>query len=146
MRKLILKSSLILILYTLVNLYFAVFNWKIFSVRLNVDFGFTIWEIPPFVILFLTGFLLIAILSWVNYNIRLRKMILDLEQGLEIGKLKDKFIDKQFRNLLFDENNLTVLSEKLGIRDIKDNTEVLSKQVSELSQKITTDKPETQGS
>ena len=146
MRKLILKSSLILILYTLVNLYFAVFNWKIFSVRLNVDFGFTIWEIPPFVILFLTGFLLIAILSWVNYNIRLRKMILDLEQGLEIGKLKDKFIDKQFRNLLFDENNLTVLSEKLGIREIKDNTEVLSKQFIELSQKITTDKPETQGS
>jgi len=146
MRKLILKSSLILILYTLVNLYFAVFNWKIFSVRLNVDFGFTIWEIPPFVILFLTGFLLIAILSWVNYNIRLRKMILDLEQGLEIGKLKDKFIDKQFRNLLFDENNLTVLSEKLGIREIKDNTEVLSKQFIELSQKITTDKPKSQDS
>jgi hypothetical protein len=143
MRKLILKSSIILLLYTLANFYFAVFNWRIFIVKINVDLGFTVLEIPPFVVLFLTGFILIAILSWVNYNIRLRKMILDLEQGVELGKLKDKLIDKQFRNLLYEENTLTFLTDKLGIRELKSRTEELSRQISQLSQKIPTEKPKS---
>jgi hypothetical protein len=146
MRRLIFKSSIILLLYTLVNLYFAVFNWRIFTVKLNVDLGFAVVEIPPFVLLFLAGFLLIAVISWINYNLRLRKMILDLEQGAAIGKLKDKLIDKQFRELLYDENTLTVLSEKLGIREVKSKTEVLSRQITELSQKISEQKPKPEGS
>jgi hypothetical protein len=140
MKKIIIKSSIILLFYTLINVYFAVFNWKIFSVKLNVDLGFAVLEIPPFVILFLAGFILIAIISWINYSLRLRKLIHGLEQGAEIGKLKNKLIEKQLRDLLFDEKTLTILSEKLGIRDVQSKTEVLARQITELSQKIPAEK------
>ena len=135
MRRLFIKSTLLLLLYTLVNLYFAAFNWKIFSVKLNIDLGFTIVEFPPFIALFLAGFLLIGILSWINYTIRVRKLILDLEQGVEIGRLKDRLMDKKIRNLVFDENTLKILKEKMGIKELFEKTEELTRLVSELGQK-----------
>lgn len=119
------RSSIVLALYTLVNLYFAVFNWRVFTARLNIDLGFAVLEIPPFVTLFLAGFVLIGILSWINYNIRLRKMILDLEQGVEIGKLKNRLVDRQFRDLLYDGKTLTVLKDRLGIQDLQSNLQDL---------------------
>jgi hypothetical protein len=126
--------------YTLVNVYFAVFNWKIFSVKLNVNLGFAVLEIPPFIILFLAGFILITILSWINYNLRLRKLIHGLEQGAEIGKLKNSLIEKQLRDLLFDEKTLMVLSDKLGIREVQSKTEVLAGQITDMSRKIPAEK------
>jgi len=119
MRRLLLKSSTVFILYTLINLYFAIFNWKIFTVKLNIELGFAVIELPPFITLFLTGLILIGILSWMNYIIRLRKLIIDLEQGVEIGKLKDKLMDRKIRSLVFDENTLMVLREKLGIAELE---------------------------
>jgi hypothetical protein len=130
MRRILIKSILILILYTLVNLYFAVFNWKIFTVKLNTDLGFAVVEFPPFIILFLLGLILIGIHSWMNYVLRLRKMIVDLEQGMEIGRLKDKLFSNKFRNFIFDENNLKILKEKLGISELEKRQEDLIKMVS----------------
>ncbi len=141
MKKIILKSSIILLLYTLVNLYFALFNWKIFSVQLNVNMGFAVLKFPPILMLFLAGFILIAILSWINYNLRLRKLIRGLEQGAEIGKLKDKILDKQFRELLFDDKTLTVLSEKLGLNEIRNKIKDIIRMIAEMSQNSTKKTP-----
>ena len=124
-----------MILFVLANLYFAVFNWQIFIVKLNVNLGFGIVELPLFVVLFLFGFIIAGILSWSNYYIRLRKMIYNLEHGVEIGRLKDRASSNMMKNLIFEENNLILLKEKLGITEIIKKQEELQVLLSDMKQK-----------
>jgi hypothetical protein len=133
-KKVIFKSTFWLILFILANLYFAVFNWQIFTVKLNINFGFAVAEIPVFIVLFLLGFIFLGILSWANYNIRLQKMIYELEQGVEIGRLKDKLDNKKIQKLIFEENNLKLLNEKLGVGEILKKQEEIMRLVSGLKE------------
>ena len=135
MKRILLKSTLLLILFILANLYFAVFNWKIFTVKLNINLGFGTAEFPPFIVLFLIGFVLLGIMSWANYNIRLRKMIYDLEHGVEMGKMKDRLDGNRIRKLILEDDNLTVLREKLGIREIQKKQEEIAKILADLKGK-----------
>jgi len=136
-KKVLLKSTILLILYTLAYLYFAVFNWQIFIVKLNINLGFGVVEFPPFIVLFLLGFIIIGILSWTNYNIRLRKMIYELEHGVEMGKIKDKLVSTKVREYLLEEKNLDLLKDKMGIREIQKKQEELTKLITDIK-----DKPE----
>ena len=135
MKKVLLKSTILLILYTLAYLYFAVFNWQIFIVKLNVNLGFGVVEFPPFIVLFLLGFIIIGILSWTNYNIRLRKMIYELEHGVEMGKIKDKLVNTKVREYLLEEKNLDLLKDKMGIKEIQKKQEELMKLIDDLKSK-----------
>ncbi len=137
MKKVLLKSTILLILYTLAYLYFAIFNWQIFIVKLNINLGFGVVEFPPFIVLFLLGFIIIGILSWTNYNIRLRKMIYELEHGVEMGKIKDKLVSTKVREYLLEEKNLDLLKDKMGIREIQKKQEELTKLITDIK-----DKPE----
>jgi len=134
-KKVLLKSTILLILFTLAYLYFAVFNWHIFIVKLNIDLGFGVVEFPPFVVLFLLGFIIIGILSWTNYNIRLRKMIYELEHGLEMGKIKDKLVHTSVREYLLEEKNLDLLKDKMGVKEIQKKQEELMKLIDDLKSK-----------
>jgi len=134
-KKVLLKSTILLILYTLAYLYFAVFNWQIFIVKLNVNLGFGVVEFPPFIVLFLLGFIIIGILSWTNYNIRLRKMIYELEHGVEMGKIKDKLVNTKVREYLLEEKNLDLLKDKMGIKEIQKKQEELMKLIDDLKSK-----------
>jgi len=136
-KKVLLKSTILLILYTLAYLYFAIFNWQIFIVKLNINLGFGVVEFPPFIVLFLLGFIIIGILSWTNYNIRLRKMIYELEHGVEMGKIKDKLVSTKVREYLLEEKNLDLLKDKMGIREIQKKQEELTKLITDIK-----DKPE----
>jgi hypothetical protein len=138
MKKVILKSTLLLMLFTLVNLFFAIFNWKIFTVKLNINLGFGLVEFPPFIAMFLVGFLVVGILSWTNYNMRLRRMIYDLEHGMEIGKLKDRLSANQFKKLISEEDNLALLKDKLGIISLGEKLDDLAAKHAELQQRTTT--------
>lgn len=135
MKKVLLKSTILLILFTLVYLYIAVFNWQVFIVKLNINLGFGVVEFPPFIILFLLGFIIIGILSWTNYNIRLRKMIYELEHGVEMGKIKDKLVNTKVREYLQEEKNLDLLKDKMGIREIQKKQEELMKRINDLKSK-----------
>ncbi len=137
MKKVLLKSTILLILYILAYLYFAVFNWQIFIVKININLGFRVVEFPPFIVLFLLGFIIIGILSWTNYNIRLRKMIYELEHGMEMGKIKDKLVSTKVREYLLEEKNLDLLKDKMGIREIQKKQEELTKLITDIK-----DKPE----
>jgi hypothetical protein len=66
----------------------------------------------------------------------LQKMIYELEQGVEIGKMKDKLVKNRVKELLLDEKNLTLLEEKMGIRDIRKNQEEVMKLLAEINQKV----------
>ena len=136
MKKRILRHSVLLILYTLLYLYFAVFNWQVFIVKLNIDLGFAVINVPPFIILFLIGFILIGILSWMHYMTSIQKMIYELEQGVEIGRMKDKLVKSRVKELLFEDKSLDLLTDRLGIRDIRKKQEELMRLLTELNQKV----------
>ena len=136
MKKNILKHYILLILYTLTYLYFAVFNWQVFIVKLNIDLGFGAISIPPFIVFFLLGFILIGVLSWMNYMANIQKMIFELEQGLEIGKLKDKLVKNRVRELLLDEKIIDVLMNKMGIQDIRNKQEEVTKLLEDINHKV----------
>ena len=135
MKKVLFRSIFLLILYTLASLYIAVFNWQIFIVKLNINLGFGVIEFPPFFLFFLLGFVIIGILSWTNYVIRLRRMIYDLEHGMEVGKLKDKLTSSRIKKFMFEEDNLNFLKERIGVVDIQKKQDELAKLVSDLQQK-----------
>jgi hypothetical protein len=135
-KKKIFKHSILLILYTLVNLYFAIFNWQVFTVKLNIDLGFGVITLPPFVVTFLFGFIIIGILSWMNYMSDLQKTIYELEQGVEIGRMRDKLVKTRIKELLLDDRNLELLMDKIGIQDIRKKQDELMKSILEINQKV----------
>lgn len=136
MKRLLLRKSIWLILYTLINLYFMGFNWKIFTVSLNLNLGFGVVTLPPFIILFFLGFILIAILSWTNYVLSLQKIIYEMEQGMEIGKMKEKVVRNKIRKQLLEEQTLDLMIEKLGIEDIRSKQEELIRSLSDLKNQL----------
>jgi hypothetical protein len=109
-----------------------IFNWKVFTVSLNVNLGFGSVQLPPFIILFLLGFVVIGILSWSNYVQNLQKIIYELEHGVELGKIRDKMVRNRLQEQLTDEKNLEVLKKKLGITDLQQQQETMVKMISEL--------------
>ena len=82
MKFLLFRKFLWVILFTLVHLWFMVFNWQLFITMLNVNLGFGVVRLPPFVVLFLTGFVILAIHSWTGYVNKLHRIIHDLEEEL----------------------------------------------------------------
>lgn len=132
MKKIILKKFLLLILYTVINIYFMIFNWKVFTLSLNVNLGPGSVRLPPFLILFLLGFIIIGILSWSNYVQNLQKIIYELEHGVELGKMRNKMISDKLQEQLADDKNLEVLRNKLGIADIQQQQESMTKLIQEL--------------
>jgi len=135
MKKLLFKKFSLLILFTLVNLYFMVFNWQIFTISLNINLGFGVAKLPPFIILFLLGFFIIGILSWISYITNLQRTIYELEQGVELGKMKDKMVRNKIRDHLMDEKNIDLLQNKLGISELRKKQDELNKMLSKLISK-----------
>jgi hypothetical protein len=136
MKKLLLRKSLFLVLYTLVNIYFMGFNWKLFTVTLNINLGFGIVSLPPFIILFLLGFIIIGALSWINYVSSLQKIIYELEQGVEIGKMRDKMFRNRVNQQLQDDRILDQIKQKMGIEEIRSKQEELIRSISDLKNQL----------
>jgi len=136
MKKLILRKFLLLILYTLIYLYFTLFNWEIFTVSLKINLGFAVVSIPPFIILFLFGFIFIGILSWVSYVSHLQKLIYELEHGIETREKKDIRIKEKVKAQLLTEENIKLLKDKTGIREIASRQEKLIAMMDELKSQL----------
>lgn len=135
-KRLLLKKSLLLILYTLVQLYFMVFNWKLFTLKQQIDLGFGTVNLPPFIILFLLGFIIIITLTWINYILSLKKIIFELESGLEHSKMKDKQVMKKVKELVMKEENVDLLKEKMGISEIRAKQEELMQMMTDLKKNL----------
>ena len=136
MKNLILRKFALLILYTLVYLYFTLFNWEVFTISLNINLGFAVVSIPPFIILFLVGFIIIGILSWVSYVSHLQKIIYELEHGIETGGKKDIRIKEKVKAQLLTEENINLLKDKTGIREIASKQEKLIEMLDELKSQL----------
>ncbi|MDF1575845.1 MAG: hypothetical protein P1P86_11715 [Bacteroidales bacterium] len=133
LKNLLLKKLIPLIIYSVVYLYYMIFNWKVFTLSLNVNLGFGVVRMPPSIILFLLGFILIGVLSWITYITSLRKIILELEHGVEMGKTKDRMLRGKLKEHLENEINLDLLREKLGIPEIQKEHKEFRKQLDDLT-------------
>lgn len=85
MKLLLVRKFIWVILFSLVHLWFMVFNWQLFITVLNVNLGFGVVRLPPFLVLFLAGFVMLLIQSWSGYVNKLHRIIHDLEEELEEG-------------------------------------------------------------
>jgi hypothetical protein len=82
MKFLLFRKFIWVILFSLVHLWFMIFNWQLFITMLNINLGFGVVRLPPFVVLFLTGFVILLIQSWTGYVNKLHRIIHDLEEKL----------------------------------------------------------------
>ena len=124
MKFLLLRKFLWLILFTLIHVYFLVFNWELFKVMLNIDLGFGVIRLPPFVILFLTGFIIIGIQCWVSYLNNLRRIIYGLKRELETNKKERKLNMKLRSNMGRNTNEERSIDvEQSKDMDLKTNME-----------------------
>ena len=114
-------------IYTIINLYFVIFNWKVFTVTLSINLGPGSVQLPPFIILFLVGFIIIGILSWSNYVANLQKIILELKHGTEPGRIRDKLVKYKLYEGLTEKKNIDLLKKELGIESIVKKQESLEK-------------------
>jgi hypothetical protein len=137
MKKLLLKKSWALILYTILYLYFMVFNWKVFTLKLNINLGFAQVQLPPFIILFIVGLSLLIILTWINYIANLQKIIHELKRG-ETEKMSDKMVIKKVKEQLKDQENVETLKTRLGISDIRSKQDELIRMISNMQKSMDT--------
>jgi hypothetical protein len=114
MKLLFIKKFLWLILFTLIHLWFMVFNWQLFITMLNVNLGFGVVRMPPFVVLFLTGFVILAIHSWTGYVNKLHRIIHDLKEELA-RKNKDRTVSRDKRPGVASETRTKTGSRVDGI-------------------------------
>lgn len=66
----------------------------------------------------------------------LQKTIYELEQGVEIGRMRDKLVKTRIKELLLDDRNLELLMDKIGIQDIRKKQDELMKSILEINQKV----------
>ena len=99
--------------YLIVTIYFAVFNWGIFSVSLNVSLGFTVINIPVVALLFLLG-LLLLILQWTFVKMNIIKQERDLtKKDNELMALEVAYYDDPGTGIKTLSENMKNLQEKV---------------------------------
>jgi len=90
MKFLLFRKFTWVILFSLIHLWFMVFNWQLFITMLNINLGFAVVRLPPFVVLALTGFVMLAIQSWTGYVNKLHRIIHGLETELARQHKEDR--------------------------------------------------------
>lgn len=110
------RTQLILvIIYLAVTLYFALFNWDMFIVNLNISLGFGIVRIPLLVVLFIAGLALLLI-EWAIVKIFSLKKEQELarKEG-EITELKAVQFDNQLTEVRKNSASLEELHSKINL-------------------------------
>lgn len=88
----------LIITYFLIMLYFAAFNWDIFTVNLNISLGFALFRVPLIIFLFLSG-LIILLFEWLLFKMSSLKMERDAARlESELNKLKAVQFDSQLND------------------------------------------------
>ncbi|MFP4556076.1 MAG: hypothetical protein ACLFNU_04300 [Bacteroidales bacterium] len=137
-------ANYILAIYTAAWIYYAAFNWDIFSIKLNTNAGFSVIAGYPFVFFFLLG--LVALLT-IKYFMYLNKVHADkaekdsahkiaiMEKDIELLKMKEMLFKMQTSEMGRNSSNLNALHEKL---------DSLSKQISGEEEKKEEDEKENE--
>jgi hypothetical protein len=124
-------STFTVIIYLLVWSYYAIFNWDVFSIKLNTNAGFSVIGGFPFVFFFLLGLVALLILRYFIYIHKVNSdkherssahRIAIMEKDIELLKMKEVLFKMQTSEMDKSSTQLNALHDKL------DN---LSNQISE---------------
>ena len=104
---------ILIVMYVFVTLYFAIFNWDMFLVNLNISLGLGIIRIPLLIILSIAGLLLI-LTNWLIFKIYSLKVDRSLmRKDAEIANFKATQYDNQLSEMQSNSNSLKELHEKI---------------------------------
>ncbi len=115
-------TNITLALYIAVWIYYAAFNWEVFSIKLNTNAGFSVIGGYPFAFFFLLG---LAALLTLKYFIHMNKMTEDrkekdsmhkialMEKDIELLKMKEVLFKMQTSEMGKSSTQLNDLHEKL---------------------------------
>lgn len=81
--------TILVILFLFVNLYLLAFNWSVFTVSLNLNYGFGVLNVPPFIFTMIFNFIIIGIIWFTGYTKDLRSENSLLKKEDEIHRLKE---------------------------------------------------------
>lgn len=114
--------DIIILLWILIWLYYLVFNWDVFIVKLNTDFGFGTITLYPFIFFFFLGSTGFIILKYVIHILQIqnnakekenKNKITLLEKDIEILKLKEVLFKMQSEGLNKSASTINALQEKI---------------------------------
>ena len=127
---------ILLVIYIISVLYFAVFNWEMFLITLNVNLGFSIINIPLIVAIFLYGICFLLI-QWGLVNIYKLKTERDLaRKDSEIKLLKSAQYDNQASEIQKHSATLDELNSKLNKVMEKLEIDIKKQAVTEMTETI----------
>lgn len=114
--------NILLASWLVIWVYFALFNWPVFAVKLNINLGFAVISSYPFVLLFLVGVtIMLAIRYLLHYSRMLRRMevkekndkIRIQAKDIEILQLKEMLYKLQAEDHSKANDRLSAMHEKL---------------------------------
>ena len=111
-----------IIVWVLLWLYFLLFNWKVFSINLDTNLGFTVVGGYPFIFFFLIGLLFLILIKYFDHLIEMKRLNMEkgmenkialLEKDIELLKLKESFVNKLSEEVTTKASNMNALYNKL---------------------------------
>ena len=114
--------NVILVIYLAVWIYYAIFNWDVFVIKLNTNAGFSVIGGFPFIFFFLLGLVTLLLLKYVAHLHILQgerkekdqvHRITLLEKDIEILKMKEVLFKMQTSEMSKNSSHLNALHEKL---------------------------------
>ncbi|MBU0580749.1 MAG: hypothetical protein KKA19_06200 [Candidatus Margulisbacteria bacterium] len=116
------KTNLVLVLlYFLFVLYYAIFNWSVFVADFNIDVGFTVISMSLIAFVFFVG-LIIAVFQWVI------AIISDLANEKRLSKKNEEI--NSVKAAFYDENNNQLQKINDSLEQLFTSVDGLSKQIS----------------
>ena len=115
-------SNYTIIVYLIIWIYYAGFNWDVFAIKLNTNLGFSVIGGFPFIFFFLLGLAAILLFRYFAYISKVNTdkiesnsshRIAMMEKDIELLKMKEVLLKMQTAEMDKNSANLSVLHEKL---------------------------------
>ncbi|MEX0982962.1 MAG: hypothetical protein WDZ47_12845 [Bacteroidales bacterium] len=115
-------SNYTILVYLIIWIYYAGFNWDVFSIKLNTNAGFSVIGGYPFIFFLLLG---LAALLLLRYFVYINKVntekkesnsshrIAIMEKDIELLKMKEVLFKMQTAEMDKNSSHLSALHEKL---------------------------------
>ena len=111
-------------LFFLVIVYFAIFNWSVFTVSLSVSLGFGLITVPLVATVFLVGLVFLGLQTGLTYFVNLRvgreRRVKESELGalkkekeMEISRLKASFYEDEALQIRENTERIAALQSEM---------------------------------
>jgi hypothetical protein len=114
--------NILIFIWIAIWLYYALFNWDVFVVRLNTNLGFNTVPMLPFVLFFFIGLLVLVVMKYIIYYEQVKVEARDkeykdkislLKKDIEILKLKEVLFKMQSEGMNKSTATVNALQAKL---------------------------------